>query len=389
MKTDTILQGDALTQLKTLPDQSIDCVMTSPPYWALRDYGVAGQLGLEPTVDEFITKLCDIFDEVQRVLKKSGTCWVNIGDTYGGTGSKGDYVDPKYPNGRTGQRVALNQSMPSKCLVGVPERFSLEMRRRGWILRNTIIWHKPNPMPSSASDRFTVDFDYVYFFVKSQKYWFEQQRERHIRPDVNGKPVGMTKTREGSSFNQGMASKKGGFHDYVAKQGNIREYNPLGRSMRAVWRIATQPFPEAHFATYPEKLCETPIKSGCPQYICVKCGIAREKIIESTVSFESGSGKSGNVPKGKHQDSEEANSGSYDIRMGPIKKETFKGWSSCGCNAGFRPGIVLDPFFGSGTTGLVAKKLGRNYIGIELSNEYILIANKRLSAWQGQRTLTS
>jgi len=168
-----------------MPDESIDCVVTSPPYWALRDYGVDGQLGLEADFNEFIGKLCSVFDEVRRVLKQQGTCWVNIGDTYytkSGTNFKrqsstmsDDYVE------RAGLERANELRgrglLPAKSLVQIPARFALEMCRRGWILRNEIIWWKPNCMPTNARDRFTVDFEKVFLFVKSKRYWFEPQHE--------------------------------------------------------------------------------------------------------------------------------------------------------------------------------------------------------------------
>jgi len=296
-----IIQGDCLEVLKTLPDESIDMVMTSPPYWALRDYGVDGQLGLEPTFQGYINKLCDIFDEVKRVLKKEGTCWVNMGDTYisKGEGRHDGYTDPKYKNGRVGRKIeanALPQIIPEKCLAQIPSRFAIEMTNRGWILRNEIIWHKPNCMPSSVKDRFTVDFEKLFFFVKSKKYWFETQYEELAYQDRRG--------------NQRIAYK--GKLEKNRDKFNIQPVDyfgqpPQGRNKRTVWTITTKPYKEAHFATYPEQLCETPIKAGCP-----------------------------------------------------------------------KGGIVLDPFFGAGTTGLVAQKLKRNYIGIELNPEYIKIAEQRL-----------
>lgn len=185
MKTNTILQGDALKVLKRLPAESINCIMTSPPYWALRDYGVEDQLGLEPTFDEYIKKLCDVFEEAKRVLRKDGTCWVNLGDTYasgGGNATEQSFCRERgktqsHPN--TPPKSKLRGSR-AKCLLSIPARFQIEMINRGWILRNVIIWHKPNCMPSSVKDRFTVDFEYLFFFSKSKKYWFEQQKERTI-----------------------------------------------------------------------------------------------------------------------------------------------------------------------------------------------------------------
>jgi len=171
LKLNKIYQGDCLEVMKEIDDKSIDMILTSPPYWGLRDYGVNGQLGQEKTFQEYITKLCDIFDEAKRILKDSGTCWVNLGDTYisKGVGRHAGYNDPKYKNGRVGRKIEVNtlpQSIPEKCLAQIPSRFAIEMTNRGWILRNEIIWHKPNAMPSPVKDRFTVDFEKVFFFTE-------------------------------------------------------------------------------------------------------------------------------------------------------------------------------------------------------------------------------
>ena len=298
-----IIQGDCLSVLKTLPSDSVDMVMTSPPYWALRDYGVPGQLGLEPTFQEYIAKLCDIFDEIRRVLKKEGTCWVNMGDTYfnSPTGKHTEFkgvISEQTFNAQMehGKNIDYSKiSLSTKCLLQIPNRFAIEMTNRGWILRNEIIWHKPNCMPSSIKDRFTVDFEKLFFFTKSKKYYFETQSEP-LKTPFHGKDW-ETRKKEGDAMRAGTGKP------YKCLGGS-----PDGRNKRTVWTIATKPYKETHFATYPEALCEIPIKAGCP--------------------------------------------------MG---------------------GIVLDPFFGAGTTGLVAKKLGRNYLGIELNGDYIKIAEQRLT----------
>ena len=297
MKTNKIYQGDCLEVLKTLPSQSINMCMTSPPYWALRDYGVDGQLGLESTFDKYISKLCDIFDEVKRVLRDDGTCWVNLGDTYSRGTRKKDGTNQSLRNNKevhVEPNMIPDYGISDKCLLQIPSRFAIEMVNRGWILRNTIIWHKRNCMPSSVSDRFTVDFEYIFFFSKKKKYYFKQQREPHKQISIERTKFKWNGHREKMSSWEGMHIKK--------------MCHPEGRNKRTVWTINPKPFKEAHFAVYPEELCETPIKAGCP--------------------------------------------------VG---------------------GIVLDPFFGAGTTGVVAKKQGKNYIGIELNPEYINIAKKRLA----------
>lgn len=280
---------NCLEGLKQLPDESIDMVITSPPYWGLRDYGVDGQLGQEVTYTEFVNKLCDIFDEVMRVLKPEGTCWINLGDTYGGSGDKKGYRDPKNPNGRNGQAKSLNKSAPQKCLLQIPSRFSIEMIDRGWTLRNEIIWHKPNQMPQPVKDRFTADFEKLFFFTKNKKYYFEQQKEK-------AKYAGDDRGSRGDS-------RRGNKMNSVS--GKTGEY----KNKRSVWSINTKPFKEAHFAVYPPELIETPIKAGCPE-----------------------------------------------------------------------GGVVLDPFMGAGTTGIVAKELNRQYIGFELNSEYCELANNRIES---------
>lgn len=258
-----ILQGDCLVMLKKLPDESVDMVMTSPPYYTLRDYGVDGQLGLEPTFEEYINKLCNIFDEVKRVLKKEGTCWVNIGDTYantstGGQGATGGrdkstLSSKMVPVGTTPTK-RKKQVVPEKSLCMIPARFSIEMVNRGWILRNEIIWHKPNCMPESVTDRFTTDFEKLFFFVKSKKYWFEQQLEEF---------------KDSSEMDYRRVLRRKNADQYDMKQpykNNFpKSFNNDGRNMRTVWRIPTKPYNEAHFAVYPEKLCQTPILAGCPE----------------------------------------------------------------------------------------------------------------------------
>ena len=332
-KMNKILQGDALTQLKTLQEKSINICMTSPPYWALRDYGVDGQLGLEPTFDQYISNLCDIFDEVKRVLRDDGTYWVNMGDTYGGSGcGTNDYyteasksIQGKGKNVKLCKTGGIAQKIdyPAKSLCCIPFRFVLEMINRGWILRNTIIWHKPNCMPSSVKDRFTVDFEYVFFFSKKKKYYFETQYESFRSNDHDKKRM-----QEPRKEYAGKWSGKKDHESYGSPRVRTQrsavpntqrafvDGNKQGRNKRTVWRICPKPFKEAHFAVYPEELCETPIRAGCPE-----------------------------------------------------------------------GGIVLDPFFGAGTTGLVALKQNKKFLGIELNPEYIKIAKARLKPFLEQQIL--
>lgn len=258
MDLNKIYQGNSFDVLKTFPSESIHCIVTSPPYYGLRDYGVDGQIGREKTPQQYIQNLIQIFDECKRVLKKTGSCWVNIGDSYGGTGDKKGYKDPKYKEGRNGQDSSLTKNLNPKSLLGVPERFVIAMTDSGWIRRNTIIWYKPNAMPSSAKDRFTVDFEYFYFFTKSPKYYFETQHEPHKQCSIQRAKYTALKDE----------SKKYKFKNPEYSVGNLRNgSNPLhpnGRIKRCVWSVTLKSFPEAHFATFPIDLIETPIKACCP-----------------------------------------------------------------------------------------------------------------------------
>ena len=336
-----IIVGSALEVLGTFPAGLINCCISSPPYWSLRDYGIDGQLGLEPTFEEYIDKLCTVYDEVFRVLRKDGTCWVNLGDTYSSTpaGNK-IYETQETTHCSDGSlkvfcpKPQCNIATKSLCLI--PQRFAIEMVNRGWILRNVLIWHKPNPMPSSAKDRFTVDFEYVFFFVKSKRYWFEPQYEPFLTESNAERP------RMGQGQNTQYQQKRKevkpvGIIGEHSKRGQtagpLTGDNPLGRNKRCVWTIPTQACPEAHFATFPEKLVEPMIKAGCPEFVCKKCGKAREKVYN--IKWGEGKGKNYNAgrPDGMV----------FEGRDRP-SEHIFKGYTDCGCNAGWRAGVMCDPF---------------------------------------------
>jgi len=214
-----------------------------------------GQLGLEPDPNLYIKHLCDIFDEVKRVLKKSGTCWVNIGDSYGGSRGEPGSVGNKKPDEWYTRPETIGTT--DKCLVQIPSRFGLEMVNRGWILRNEIIWHKPNCMPSSVTDRFTVDFEKVFFFVKSKKYYFKQQLEPVKEVSLERAEYGWECSRANNGVNgpQGIKTEKMG----------SRFVNPSGRNKRTVWTISTKPYSGSHFAVFPIDLIAPMIDAGCPK----------------------------------------------------------------------------------------------------------------------------
>ena len=506
-----------------LKDESVHCIITSPPYWSLRKYDIPdliwdgedkcehyfqeyvrpdgggyptesaqvgntkndlqrvygykagfcgrcgawrGQLGLEPTIDLYLKHLLQIMDECKRVLRDDGTMWVNLGDSYcndrltykmdgdfSGTDGlyqrKTDAIGGLLPK-RSGQGI------PTKSLCLIPERFAIEMVNRGWILRNKIIWKKSNCMPSSAKDRFTVDFEDVFFFTKSNdtQYWTNERTGKLVSkqplgtkgiegedwewrecPSCKKDIVGTSPDKkiiyhkspvfEGCKKCKGTGQMKYSFwsgHDYWFEQQyddlspltiadkrndtgrhtqgkNYSKYfegdespdkpswyrgkvfvNPSqGRNRRCVWTISTQPYPESHFATFPEALVEPMIRAGCPQFVCKKCRKGREKIIKA---------EGGTIGRSWHDHKEDLKQGQRadnEAKGGHGYKKIDKGLTDCGCNAGFEGGVCLDPFAGSGTVLRVAEQLNRKAIGLDLG--YQPLSVKRLQNVQKELSL--
>ena len=321
-----IYQGDALDVLKTLEDRSIQCCVTSPPYWGLRDYGNENQIGLEKTPQEYIQKLVNIFHEVRRVLKKDGTCWIVIGDSYAGSGcGSNDYREPgssmsKSDKKYQGQKPGSPHGYKPKDLIGIPWMLAFALRDDGWYLRQEIIWSKQNPMPESVKDRCTKSHENIFLLSKSKKYYFDNVAIQETAVNAPGRggfgsSTGKMNTNKLAHTNKvGKAWDKkyaGGGTSFKGHRGCFKKDGTpicgIMRNKRSVWTVPTQPFKAAHFAAFPEKLITPMILAGCPE-----------------------------------------------------------------------GGIVLDPFFGAGTIGVVCKKLNRNYIGIELNLSYIKMAEKRL-----------
>ncbi len=318
MNTWRILHGDVRERLRDLPDGSVQTCVTSPPYWGLRDYGVSGQIGLEQTPEAFVAALVEVFREVRRVLADDGTVWLNLGDSYAniaGTGRQGasgmlaggvDGCVRSLMNKQSGAK-AIPDGLKQKDLVGIPWRVAFALQADGWYLRSDIIWSKPNPMPESVTDRPTKAHEYIFLLTKAARYYYDA--------DAIAEPLarvwGDNNIGPGNRINTGVMEGKV-LGRATNPHGGLARTKPntdTGRNKRSVWHVATQPYPEAHFATFPEALIEP----------CIL--------------------------------------------------------------AGSRPGdTVLDPFSGSGTTGVVALKRGRNYIGIELNPAYIELARKRIGA---------
>lgn len=253
-----ILQGDALERLKGLPGESVNCCITSPPYWGLRDYGVSGQIGLERTPEEYVGRLVEVFREVRRVIREDGTLWLNLGDSYNAyNGNRG--TDSPYGGDRrakehhfpTGYGLGAPNLKP-KDLCGIPWRVAFALQADGWYLRQDIIWHKPNPMPESVTDRCTKAHEYVFLLAKAERYYYDAEA---IKEDASGRSCG------------NRTYKYDGVPGMETKQGILavadKEYHT--RNRRSVWTIATSPFPEAHFAVFPEELVQPCILAGCPE----------------------------------------------------------------------------------------------------------------------------
>ena len=258
-----ILQGDAYDRMREIEDESIDCIVTSPPYWQLRDYGIDGQLGLEETVEEYLKKLIAVFDEAWRVLKDSGTVFVNIGDTYSNVNSKfiSGSNNKNYRIDKQTAKTRKKSNIRRKSKMMIPERFVIAMIERGWILRNEIIWHKPNVVPEAVNDRFTNDFEKIYFFTKNEKYYFEKQYEPYSEKTLTGFKDGIMPTGKKKMLSAGES--KTGMREINKPWKAV--YSENGRNMRTVWNIAAKGIKEAHFATFPEELVRRCISAGCPE----------------------------------------------------------------------------------------------------------------------------
>lgn len=458
--TTTIFQGDVLEQLDLLPSDHFDCVVTSPPYWGLRDYGTAAwaggdpacdhlgepfrtsmgvnvntgtgqdvknltkrqpfklvcgkcgarrqdfQLGLEPTLGEHIEAMVRVFREVRRVLKPQGTLWLNYGDTYAtsvngrsaadtkATGNDdrtfrdkpfstvGPVYDPKggskgggYRGANKGNalppsgRVCSGGVLKPKDLCGVPWRLALALQEDGWWLRQDIIWHKPNPMPESISDRCTKAHEYMFLLAKSERYYFDAEAIKE--PGVT--PAG-TKGAKGSAERAAVPGVN-------ARPPEYKVYDGM-RNRRSVWTVATKPFKEAHFATFPPALIEPCIRASTSERgNCPICGKGWVRIVKKRTEFCGGSGAAGRT-------AEEVNaSGKWagqqygtNLKLGPVNSTETAGWRpTCKCELATPvPARVLDPFGGSGTTAVVSEQLGRDCALIELNGDYVEMARRRI-----------
>lgn len=338
LQIDNIINAECLTHLRTMPDECLDCVVTSPPYYGLRDYGCDGQVGLEDTPEAYVQRLVDIFHEVKRCLKPEGTLWLNLGDSYatGTTAGRQQSTNPgvgaNNPNAQNSvPRVGTPQGCKTKDLIGIPWMVAFALRADGWYLRQDIIWAKPNPMPESVKDRCTKSHEYIFLLTKSPKYYFDYEAIQEEATGYDGRKDTMLKgspkyaneqIMPGQSV-QSMAAR--GHQRWKLKnladkgqqpnsmhlrraEGMADEQYPV-RNKRDVWSVCTKPSKEEHYAMYPEELVKYCIEAGCPE-----------------------------------------------------------------------GGVVFDPFMGSGTTAAVAKKFDRHYYGTELNTKFYEIAARRVAS---------
>jgi DNA modification methylase len=382
MASHRIIQGDCIEGLRTLPDASVHCCVTSPPYWGLRDYGHDGQIGLESTPEAYVARMVEVFREVRRVLRDDGTCWVNLGDSYAANAATSKKIGESH---RGSDTPTLNQPhqcrvsvrggewrIKAKDLVGIPWRVAFALQADGWWLRQDIIWHKPNPMPESVRDRCTKAHEYVFLLTKSERYYYDAEA-------VSEASSTFGRQGRGDALQpKAQAVAATGFRNDPGLKDN---FDRPTRNRRSVWTVTTKPYSGAHFAVMPADLVEPCIRAGCPEQCCSMCGAGYERITAKQKRFESGSGRSGNAIEGKQDLAASDTNSTPDIRMGPVVSVQTLGWApACDCAAsGTMPGTVLDPFAGSGTTLAVAAELGRSGIGCELNPEYIELAEQRIA----------
>jgi DNA modification methylase len=436
-----IICGDALQVLKTLPSESVHCCVTSPPYWGLRDYGVDGQIGLEETLDEWLEKIVQVFREVRRVLRSDGTLWLNLGDSYcgggrGGIGDKSTLGGGRNNQGESrkalaaGKRNLIPTNLKPKDLLGQPWMVAFALRADGWYLRSDIIWHKPNPIPESVTDRPTKSHEYLFLLTKSAKYFYDQEAiSEPVGRACDNQPKGLERAfsrrrlvspeNRQDDFKYGSGNRE----RFIAKEGERGRLNThlgssvpwdatgKGRNKRTVWTIATEPFPESHFATFPTELVRPCILAGTSEKgCCPECGSGWVRIVEteyvkSPVHGEGSQiGKNGcphnmtGMPrvarqdktigfrpscshynqrykdefprvrsKRKHKHQDMADQWFRRARKRPGKND----WP-------IKPCVVADPFSGSARTGLVAVRLKRDFIGIELNPKYCIMGKRQI-----------
>jgi DNA modification methylase len=324
-----VLTGDASRWLRQLPEAFVDCVVCSPPYIGLRDYGHPGQIGAEPTVEEWVKHLRMVMSQVARVLKPTGTCWLNLGDAYARHDRHG---------------------VSTKSRLLAPERLALALLADGWTVRNVIVWHKPNPTPSSVRDRLTCAWEPMYLLTRSRKYFFDLDAIRIPHTSQRAPSRQAVEQRRRPAWAGPLAGDQSGL-DKLHTEG--LPGHPLGKNPGDVWTVSTSGYRSGHHAAFPEALVERPLLAGCPERVCTTCGQPWER---EPVQRRLG----------------------HLAVLGSLQP-------TCLCGRRWQPGLVLDPFMGSGTTAMVAGRLRRDWLGVELNPDFVTLSLRRLSRKRAER----
>ena len=391
--TNRILIGDCREQLATLPEKSVHCCVTSPPYWALRSYLDADhpdkcyELGCEPTPEEYVANMVDVFRAVWRVLRDDGVLWLNLGDSFcsGGREGHGTRVGYKQQTNRgmCGENDPVRAPQPPglkpKDLVGIPWRVAFALQADGWYLRSDVIWAKPNPMPESVTDRPTKAHEYLFMLTKSARYYYDAEA---VKEPCQSGPSNIRKMQEQRPRIGGLTKDVDAPLNAANRDTNIGQKrgvgDPSGRNRRSVWTIATEPFSGAHFATFPRKLIEPCILAGTSaKGCCPSCGAPWQRVVEKQSSPRDYDSP---VRRG-NENGWQPSCGNVGLRPDHEVHTRTVGWRpTCDCDAGDPiPCTVLDPFLGSGTTACVAIEHGRAWVGCELNAEYVEIAEQRIA----------
>jgi DNA modification methylase len=400
-----ILLGDCRETLKQLPDESVQCVVTSPPYFNLRAYGDSDkEIGRERTPEEFVAGMVSVFSEVRRILRKDGTLWLNMGDCYATGAGSGRSMGGKcfgkqnavidegaYPECQA-NRMPLPGLKP-KDLIGIPWMLAFALRADGWYLRSDIIWNKPNPMPESVTDRPTKSHEYIFLLTKNRDYFYDAEAVKEsVSGTANPRGNGVNPKAKTPGKNSRVFQDRDPNHPSERKTPRPKQNESFSaaisgnlvtsRNKRSVWSVATAPFADAHFATYPPDLIKPCILAGTSERgCCADCGAPYERILEkpefqnkgeSSTKYD-GQSTAGRLAK-LRQAAREAG-----VEYTGTKKTL--GWKkTCQCTTDLtKPCTVLDPFAGSGTTGEVAGELGRNFIGCELYEKFLPMIERRTS----------
>jgi site-specific DNA-methyltransferase (adenine-specific) len=318
-----ILTGDALTRLRELPDGLVDAIVTSPPYFRLRQYGHTAQIGLEQHVDDWVTQLRTVMAECARVLVPTGTVWLNLGDTYS---------------------THVSQGGPRKSLLLGPERLAMLLVADGWTIRNKIVWAKTNTIPTSVRDRFATRHEVIYLLTRQPSYYFDLDSLREPHTSRPPRPHATTKKHERAAW---LGPNSDGDAGLAALHAAGLRGHPLGKNPGDVWRLGVSTYRGAHFATYPEQLARRMVLAGSPRLRCTVCRAPWTRRL---------------------------------IRGSPDTAHREPPQPTCNCDAAAEPGLVLDPFIGSGTTAIAAARLGRDWLGIELNPDYTALAYDRIAS---------